>query len=107
MLKSVASALILITLSVTPALSDYFIQITGNPPDKAYVDEGDPPGGIEIYKGDEFVACVLGFTVSSWNGDLLAPVSFGFISKYPLKDLIIKPRGAMVRMKLITKEVKT
>jgi hypothetical protein len=107
MLKRALMALIITILGLNAATAaEYFIQLTATPPDKTYVDEADAPGGIEIYKDDVFVACVLGFTIETWNGDKLAPVSFGFISKYPLAELKIKPRGALSRANISTKETK-
>lgn len=109
MLKSTLALIILLTSSITAlAETTYFIQIwTTLTPEKVYISEGDTPGGVEIYKDTEFVACALAFTVKDWDGDVIAPFSYGFMSKYPLSELKITTRGALrSSLKLETKETR-
>jgi hypothetical protein len=102
-----ALALILTLLSLNPAQAEttYFIQFWTSQNGKVYLDEGDTPGGVEVLKDGETVACAQASAIKDWNGDVLAPMSYGFTSKYPLKDLKFLTRGAVKgSVKLETKE---
>lgn len=110
MMKRTLAVLFLIGMGLSTASSEteYFIQVNAIPTQPVYVDEADSPGGIEVYNKDgTFISCAIAFTIETWNGDKLAPLSYGFMSRYPLKELNIKPRGALSRVKIETKETKT